>query len=77
MLRRYVADGGMLFFTANIEGRIDFYEEKNRTVPTGASMYSLELLAKLIRDSGWRVSSLLPRFYSGLPMMESLLCHPM
>ena len=77
MLRRYVADAGMLFFTANIEGRIDFYAEKNRNVPTGASMYSLELLAKLLRMAGWRVSSLLPRSYSGLPMMESLLCLPM
>ncbi|MFP5240492.1 MAG: methyltransferase domain-containing protein [Acidobacteriota bacterium] len=77
MLRRYVADAGMLFFTANIEGSIEFYAEKNRNVPTGASMYSLELLAKLLRMAGWRVSSLLPRFYSGLPMMESLLCLPM
>jgi SAM-dependent methyltransferase len=76
MLRAYIKPDGFLFFTAQIDGSIDYYEESVPDMPTAFSKYSLELIAKLLRLGGWQVISLQPRRIENLPMMESFVCAP-
>ena len=55
MLRRYVSDRGRLFLTAQIDAKEEYYSESEPESPTAFSKHSLELIAKLLRLTGWAV----------------------
>lgn len=76
ILRRHVKEHGHFFFSAAIEEGNFGYREQIPDAPTALSVYTLELLTRLLDLAHWRVLSFAKRVAGGLPNQETLLCAP-
>jgi SAM-dependent methyltransferase len=76
ILRRYVRPTGHLFFSATVEEGEFGYRERFPDVPTGHSIYTLDLLSELLAAGGWRVRSLAGKHPRELPIQDSFVCEP-
>jgi SAM-dependent methyltransferase len=76
LLRRRVKEDGHLFFSAAVEEGDFGYREQYPDAPTALSVYSLDLMTKLLDAARWRVLSFAKRVPGGLPNQETILCAP-
>ena len=76
ILRRYVKEGGHLFFSAWLDEGDFGYREDDPDQPTAYSVCSVNLLTELLEAERWRIVSLVPRNARDLPILDSFLCVP-
>jgi hypothetical protein len=65
-----------MFFSATLETGEFGYREMFPEAPTAHSVYTLELLAEILDNCGWRMISLEAPHPRGIPIQDSLLCAP-
>lgn len=76
ILRGYVKQSGHLFFSAWLDEGDFGYREDDPDEPTAYSVYSLDLLTKLLASERWRIVSVVPKNPHDLPILDSFLCVP-
>ena len=76
LLRRHVKEDGHLFFSAAVEEGDFGYREQYPDAPTALSVYSHDLITRLLDAAQWRILSFAKRVPGGLPNQETILCAP-
>lgn len=76
VLRRACRSTGHLFFSAAIEDGDFGYREAMPETPTALSVYSWNLIKRLIEDARWRVVSFERAATEGLPNQDTFVCAP-
>jgi hypothetical protein len=74
--RREVQENGRLFFSAMIENGDFGHREWLPEAPTALSVYSTDLMERLLETAGWQILSFESRVPQGLPNQNTFLCSP-
>jgi SAM-dependent methyltransferase len=76
LLRKACRSTGHLFFSAAIEDGDFGYRETMPEAPTALSVYSWDLIKRLVEEARWRITSFERRAAKGLPNQDTFVCVP-